>query len=81
MKQIDQDPGAYRFQKPDGSWGQRVDKRLCRWMGIGGLVVAAWFGTAYARDGGDPISALLFVVMGFVAGALITLSLKSLNFD
>jgi len=80
MKQIDQDPSDYRYQKPDGSWGQRVDKKLCRWLGL----VAAGFSTYLCWGAAQDLSAGPWLapaaaLMAFCSGALITLSLKSID--
>lgn len=74
MKQIDHDPGEYRVQAPDGSWQQRVNKPLCRWLGIavGGFALIA------AIAPGET-NALVIALAAFASGGLITLSLKSLN--
>lgn len=79
MKQIDQEPGGYRVQRPDGSWTARVNKPLCRWMSIIGAGFLVWMGASFAQSGGDPLSALFFALGGFAVGALFTLSLKSID--
>lgn len=77
MKQIDQDPGDYRVQRQDGSWTQRVNKPLCRWMGIAGMVFLAYLAWALWREGGAPEIILGTAALAFACGTLITLSLKS----
>lgn len=79
MHQIDQDPGGYRVQASDGSWQQRVNKPLCRWLGVACLVFMAYGAFQYWTEGGNPTTVLFATMMGFFAGGLITLSLKSLN--
>ncbi len=75
MKQIDQDPSGYRVQRPDGSWTQRVDKPLCRWLGAFALIFSAMAALASP----EPIYAFCTLVFGFLGGGLITLSLKSID--
>lgn len=72
--QIDQDPGSYRVQKPDGTWAHRVNKPMCRWLGI--LVGGVTLMGALAPGETIPIS---IAVGGFLTGCLITLSLKSID--
>jgi len=79
MQQIDQDPSGYRFQKPDGSWGQRVDKKLCRWLGIVVIALLAFMAWKNFEETGDFTTPAVFGFMAFAAGALITLSLKSID--
>jgi hypothetical protein len=75
--QIKQDPGDYRVQAANGTWQTRLNKPLCRWMGLIGLGVAGYFALS---SGGETTSVALFVGgMCFAAGGLITLSVKSLN--
>lgn len=74
MKQIDQEPGDYRVQRPDGSWTQRVDKGLCRWLSI----LSGSFALMAALAPGEK-SALAIAVMAFLSGGLFTLSLKSID--
>lgn len=74
MKQIDQDPGGYRVQTENGEWIQRVNKPLCRWLGVAAVCFAGYL--AFASGGSVPLA---IAGMSFVAGGLITLSLKSLN--
>jgi len=76
MKQIDQDPGDYRYQKPDGSWAYRVNKPLCRWLGVVGLAFGAMSAIA---PGSGSMSAVATGLACFAAGCLITLSLKSID--
>lgn len=77
--QIDQDPGEYRVQRPDGSWTQRVNKPLCRWLSLMGAAFLAYLGVRFAAEGGNGDFPLVFGIGGFFVGALFTLSLKSLN--
>lgn len=72
--QIEQDPGDYRVQATDGSWQQRVNKPLCRWLGVltGGIALMA-----SVAPGSTNV--LVIAIMAFLSGGLITLSLKSLN--
>lgn len=79
MKQIDQDPGDYRIQKPDGTWGYRVNRPLCRWMGIIGLGFAAFLGWKFASEGNSFTDAMLFAAVGFASGSLITMSFRSID--
>lgn len=79
MHQIDQDPGDYRIQRPDGSWTQRVNKPLCRWGAIIGIGFFTWMAIAFQQDGGSISTAVLFGAIGFLVGGLITLSLKSID--
>ena len=74
MKEIDQDPGEYRVQRPDGSWTQRVNKPLCRWMSITLGIVTVM--AALAPGETLPIA---IAFMGFLTGGLFTLSLKSID--
>ena len=75
MNQIDQGPGDYRVQRPDGSWTQRVNKPLCRGMSAGGMAFSAMMALASP----EPIYAFVALVFGFLSGALFTLSLKSID--
>ena len=77
--QIDQDPGSYRVQASDGSWQHRVNKPLCRWLGLAVLAFLAYSAWAFGAEGGSPMIVLFAGAMGFCAGGLITLSFKSLN--
>lgn len=74
--QIDQDPGEYRVQRPDGSWTQRVDARFCRRMAIAGGFIALGFSLAYSSSGGNLLDAVLFWALGAAAGALAGLSAR-----
>ena len=79
MQQIDQDPSEYRFQKRDGSWGHRVDKTLCRWLGIVALAVVAYLAWRAVNESAGPWLVPFTAMMSFAAGALITMSLKSID--
>lgn len=79
MKQIDQDPGDYRVQAADGGWQQRVNRPLCRWLGIAVLAFLAYSAWSFGTEGGNPILIIFAGVMGFCAGGLITLSLKPIS--
>lgn len=75
--QIDQKPEDYRVQRADGSWTQRVNKPLCRWLSIVSLAFAAWL--ALSAGGDTTTIAFACAAMAFAAGALLTLSLKSID--
>lgn len=79
MKEIEQDPSGYRVQRPDGSWAYRVNKPMCRWGGIVALVFCGYMGLRFWAEGGDPWIVVGPVMLAFAAGALITMSLKSLD--
>lgn len=79
MKQIDQEPGAYRIQREDGSWTQRVDRKFCAGMAIVGIALLTWLGVAYIHDGGTAVTVVGFSGIGFLIGGLVTLSLRSID--
>lgn len=79
MKQIDQDPGQYRIQRPDGSWGQRVDKPMARILAVICIILLTWLGVANMQDGTELMRFLPFAIVGFLIGALVTLSLRSID--
>lgn len=77
MKQIDQDPGSYRVQRPDGYWTQRVDRRLCRGMALLGTGLITWLGVSFVQEGGSASIVAAFSLIGAAVGGLFVLSLRS----
>jgi len=78
-KQIDQDPGGYRVQEPNGTWAHRVNKPMARVMAALGAGILVWLGAAFTLEGGSPFIPFVFGVGGACVGAALTMSLKSLN--
>lgn len=80
MKQIDLNPVDYRTRDPkSGRWVEHVNKPLCRW---GALVSLAWCGYFAIRswsEWGTPWVVIAVTMTAFAAGALFTLSLKSID--
>ena len=79
MKQIDQDPGEYRVQRPDGTWTNRVNRKLCRNLAIVGSVFLAYSAWQFGAEGGSPIIVIFPSVFGAFVGALFMLSLRSID--
>lgn len=79
MKEIDQDTAAYRVQKPDGTWTQRVDKRLCRWLSAIGFVFMAWMAYAIWQDGQNLLAPAFFGLFGALVGGLFVMSLRTID--
>lgn len=80
MKQIDLKPVDYRTQDAEtGRWIEHVNKPLCRWLGIVGLLFCGYMAWGLWSEGTSPWPAIFMLIMGFACGALITLSLKSID--
>lgn len=79
MPDLDLGPNDYRKQDPEtGRWLQNVDRRLCRVGSIAMIAFLCIVALAFVRDGQGATwpTFAFFVVGGFVAGGLFTLSLK-----
>lgn len=79
MNQLDLGPDDYRKQdRKTGRWLQNVDKKFCRWAslipGVTSLIMA--YNAIFEPTA---IAVLASSILGFSAGSLFTMSLKSLD--